>query len=334
MPQAETFGTVTDEPVQIGSFYERNRLYLTEVFAALKKPQEALDNLEDAVSVTQEWIGGDHTRPNYEINVNPGVSDKLRELYARMGLLDEKQLPPGHYEQIILLGAKQAGNNRRLNMIARMLGGGLVTTDRMVWFGGERVKELDEEDITGRNLSELNQRDITDTWTNRVLNHPGNIKWETDLIRLAGAVQLGPLALKQMHLRVLSPTRETKSFIRVPGADPISHYELEWEGVPVTLLHSQAVSRPNGQARHTSESCAEDWLDIVPPSEGARVGFVTGNPHIERASRSVHAKLLKAGHADVDFIGAGSAANPLQKHQIFLGEIARNLWEDLMARES
>lgn len=335
MPAYEqTVVEVAPQTAQYPTFYERNRESLAEVFGVLGKPLDALDNLEDTVLVTQEWTGGDHTRPNYEIDLTEEESKKLRGLYGALGLLDERQLPPGHYEQIILLGAKQVGNNRRLDMIGRMLTSGQVTTDRMVWFGGERHKEPDEADMTARNFAELGQRSGTDVWTGRILKQPERVRWETDLIRLAGAAQLGPLALKQLHLRVLDAAAEPKKFVRIPDADPISHYELEWNGTPVTLLHSQAVNRPNGEARHTSESCADDWLEIVPPAQGARVGFVTGNPHIERATRSVHAKLHKAGRDDVNFIGSGSAANPYQKHQIFLGEIARNLYEDLMARES
>src|SRR4051812_32270482 len=103
MPQFEANnGGEHVQAAQPASFYERNRAHLAEVFTVLDKPLAALDNLEETVRVTQEWIRGDHTRPDYEIDLGADESDKLRELYGMFGLLDEKLLPPGHYEQIIL----------------------------------------------------------------------------------------------------------------------------------------------------------------------------------------------------------------------------------------
>lgn len=300
-------------------FYDRHKEELATLFGVLGMPPDPLETLEETVAVTQIWTKGDHTQPAYDLLLTGEQSSVLTGLFQDFGLLEERPLPPGHYYQLLGLGGKQAGNNRRLDFVRRTLAAGGVTTESITMLGGQRPMDpKDEKAPVEINLENLREKRITDPWTQNILSGFEGLRWETDLIRLAAADQLGPMALKQLHLRLDS-------------ADPIGRYEMEWQGIPVTLMHSLAVHRPGGRPRHTTESCMTDWVELKNPPEGAKVGLIAANPHIERTARSARAILKNLGREDIELIGAGSAAGANQDPEIFLGEIGRHLYEDLKA---
>lgn len=300
------------------SFYDRNHAGLYELFDALQMERSALGSLADTVALTQQWQIGDHTHPAYQFAVDENVSARLRDLYGNFGMETEVPLVPGHYDYLVGLGGKQPGNDRRLAFMHKTLIRPDIQAGGIALLSGQRPKEPNEKSVIEANLANLAGRPAVDAWAQRMIDDPEGLVWETDLQRLAAADKLGPLTLKQLHLRL-------------ENADPIGRYELEWAGTPVTIMHGLAVNRPNGDPRPTTESTMRDWLAVAELRADARVAVIAGNPHIERTSKTARATLAALGRSDIEVVAAGSAAGPDQDHQIYLGEIARNLYEDLRA---
>lgn len=299
-------------------YFERHAAEIAEVFDIVGVPEEAKTDLDRAVYETQPWIRGDHSRPQHEFlipNDSP-ESQRLHELYASLGLRHEQLLPAGRYDYILVPGAVQRGNNRRLELLNRLVTDQDVTADRIVLMGGQRhIFEEKEKDDIEANWAAVESQGTGGPWLESLKRGTAKLEWETDIMRLAAIQHLGPLAVKQWHLRLAHE-------------DHVQRYEFEWQGVSLTLLHTLAVARQHGEARHTTEACMRDWLHTNEIPEGARIGFIAANPHMERMGKAAQMVLLEEGRADLRLVVAGSAGAPDLGHNIHLGEVARNLYED------
>jgi|GEM_PF-4370148 len=310
----------TEQQIQL-TFFERHQAGLAEVFDTLEVPEAAKTDLDVAVEHTQPWIKGDHGRQGHIFNVATEASDRLYDLYAQFGQRDEVQLPAGQYDEVLMLGGLQAGNRRRLNLLRRAMEDPDVQIDRIALLGGQRYlfPEKEKDDLWDA-VEGIGNRG--GTWVEHAQRQPADKLWETDGIRLAAIEQLGPMVLKRMDLRLYD--------ISEAPEDPLAGYEFDLNGTPVSLTHTLAVARPNGDKRHTTEACMVDWLERrhPGPEQAATIGFIAANPHIERMGRSSQAMLHANGRDDLQLVVAGSAAPASLGHGFFLGEIARNLYED------
>lgn len=304
------------EPGQPRLFFDAYRSEIREVFNILGVEDQWSDNLDDMVETTQPWARGDHSRPGTQMLLTPEQSDELQPLYENMGMVHERPLHPGHYDVVLNFGAIHRGNNRRLDYLRRAVETGGVTADRIMLLGGQRrpYEEVEKEDIE-QNVSEVQASPVAPDWARNFSERPYANRWETDLIRLAAYARLGDVAIKRLHLNL-------------GDSDPVRAYDFSWNNMPVTLTHSRAVERPNGEPRHTTESCLKDWVQDYVPPRAARVAFIGANPHLDRMGRSAHAVLEGMGRGDIELVLGGSAAPEGIKGTIFLGEIARNLYED------
>lgn len=297
-------------------FIERNHEPLKEVFELLDMDPELTTDLSAAVAATQPWVKGDHVRPGHEISIQPPeCGQMLHELYGQLGLKGEQPLPAGEYEQILVLGGMMLGMNRRLEFTNRMLK--TAKSDNIILLGGERpVYPESESDLVVEAIAAAQRRDAYDPWIRHLNVDGSDVRWETDMMRLSATNQLGRLRLHAQDHYFGDPA----------GTPEVAVFG--WRSKNIHLLHTRAVERPNGDRRHTTEACIAHWTQVLNPQPNARVGFVTANPHIERTGRVAQAALHAAGRPDITLEIGGSAAAPNGAHAIYLGEIARNLYED------
>lgn len=302
-------------------FYMRNYVGLGEMFDIVGVPKAATQSLDAAVEHTQPWIKGDHGLQEFEHNIDPARSAQLHELYAGFGQKDEVMLSPGRYDEILLLGGLQPGNRKRMRMLKRVLDDPEVQTGHVTLLGGQRVVYDKEKPDLEDTLQEVKEQGNLDPWANRILSERGvSGLTETDGIRLAAMEHLGDIALRNTNLRVNELTAGT-------DAELVQSYEFDVGNTAITLMHSLAVVR-KGPSRHTTQSCVEDWIRFREPATNAAVGFISANPHLERTVRSARATIAEAGRPDIRIVGAGSGAIATLNHGFYLGEVARNLWED------
>lgn len=305
-----------------GLFFERHHSGLQEVFDIVGLPEKAGTSLGAAVNLTQPWIKGDHSRPGYSFDIKLHEHDRLQELYAGFGQRQELMLPSGRYDEIILLGGMQAGNCRRLELLNRALTEHGVEPKRVSLLGGQRLLQPEKEKSEIESgLQQIVERSDSETWAAKMQSRHVAELSETDGIRIAATQALGSLTLRRIDLRFdRPPTPE--------GPDHLKGYELEWNNIPVSLMHTLAVDRPQGERRHTTEACVEDWLQRRQPRQHARIGFIAANPHIERMGRATARMLREAGRPDLELVVGGSVAADNLSHNYYLGEIARLLYED------
>lgn len=306
-----------------GRFFDMYQDELDSLFRMLDMPADASDNLANAVQATQPWAKGDHFKPDNPIILEGERQFQAREIYRTMGLVAAQPLEPGLYDQVIALGGTQRGNNMRLTFLAQTLSQGDVQIKEggnVVLWGGQRApfEALEEEPIRENllALADTNHPARMNAWLGALDAERTELRNETDLMRLSALQHLGNLSLRKMH-------------IRLGVVDSlISHYEFHGANYGVTLLNTAAVQRANGEPRHTTEACAEQWLNNSPPPKNAKIGFISSNPYIRRTALVVQRVATAGGRTDIEIVSAGPAAYHDAKDYLFLGEIARNLYED------
>lgn len=302
-------------------FFEQHRNELKDLFRVLGMEDKWSDNLDELVDITKPWVQGDHFKPTLRTVLSGDAELEARSLYQAMGLIDERSLPTGHYDQVIVLGGTQRANNLRLSFLAESLQRSDINLrGSIVVWGGQRDIFPELEVALMRDSLKKTEEDVhparNNAWLRALKERGAEPRDETELLRLAALHRLGDLSLRRLR-------------IRLNTADPlISHYEFVTPDYELTLLHTPAVHRPQGEPRHTTEACAKEWLKHAPPSYQARVAFISGNPYMERTSRVVEQTIQAAGRTDISIIPVGPAAYPDAKDYLFLGEIARNLYED------
>ena len=314
--------TSNQEAANGGRFFDAQRDNLGAMADILGMPPALTDSLEIAIELTQPWTRGDHSRPEAAIALSQQQRAELQPLFAQFGLTSRQNLPEGDYAHILVPGAVQKGNNGRIEFVKDSFQAGTITSNDVVLLGGQRTVFGEVETaLLQADLAAIKQAGTVDTWVEALGDDVDKLVWETDFMRLAAVKHLGVLPLKELHLR----TVDTASAAR---GDAVQQYEFEWHDMPLRLLHTLATQRSNGSARHTTESCVKEWVGLAQPAEGARVGFVASNPHRARMAKSARRALASIGREDIQLIAAGPAnATGIGDH-IFLGEIARNLYED------
>ncbi len=296
------------------TFYGQHQEQLRRLFEITGLPEEVSADLPMAVEATQPWVRGDHSRPEHRFRFKDPESAELHDIYGDLGLRDAHDLPAGTYQHAILLGGVHRGNNRRLGFMNQVLTSGTVIVEDITLLGGERrvYPEVEIEDIEN-NLHAL--RNVDEPWLDRLRNSKVESWWETDLLRLAATVRLGRLSVAGREYEPLNsryrPHRQT----------------FTWRKLPLAIMHTLAVAR-QGEPRHTTEACVRDWLDTMLPADNARVAFFGANPHLTRMGRSAQAVLRAQGRPDIDLVVAGPASVEGLGHGHYLGEVARQLYED------
>lgn len=302
-------------PGEIPSFFETHHGEVTAIFETLGLPNASTDSLDEAVQLTQPWVRGDHSRPDHRFDINPEQAVALTSLYDRCGLRRAYELGEKEFDHVVVFGATHVGNNNRLKFLGRTLESGKIAAKKLVLLGGERAVYPEVEDpIIQENMAQLTKAGSKDEWVKSLVSGNVSLEWETDLLRLAALVHLGKLTLKQTRIR--------------PENGSLQALEFDLNGTPTSITHTLAVPRANGNPRHTTEACLEDWLKTAEPQAFAKIAFIGANPHIERMAKTTRLILGRLGRLDIQAVMAGPSAHNSYGHSIFLGEIARNLYED------
>ncbi|AJT62224.1 hypothetical protein T261_0534 [Streptomyces lydicus] len=79
------------------------------------------------------------------------------------------------------------------------------------------------------------------------------------------------------------------------------------DGLALTALNAAARHRPQGPPRHTTASCAEEWLTHLPPAAGAHILIVSGNPHTARTFSDITRAARATGRDDLALHWPGPA---------------------------
>lgn len=300
------------------SLYKRCRPQIAEVFSIFGLPDDTIDDLQRSVDVTQAWVSGDHSDQTTEslskYEFEPAQSDRLHQLYDELGMNQEYRFAPGHLDQIVVLGGLAVGNDRRMQFLKDTLQHGDVTTDRIMLLGGQRRMLQNETEDLENTFQQIKLNGTADKWSELMQARSPDTYWETDMMRAAAVSKMGSLVVKQMHLKMYNE-------------DPLLRYELDWQGTPVTLMHTHKVERKDGKPRHTTEACMADWIKTIPPY-AARVGFIGANPHTERMGKTARRALQEGGGPDIELVIAGPASSKKLGHSFYFGELARSLYED------
>ena len=301
---------------------------MASLFSILSLPLGAVANLETAVAATQPWVKGDHGHESYDFGLNDDQRNALWGIYHARDMVEQRALPAGHYDQILVFGAVHIGNDKRLAYLRNTFEGGDVSTDRIVLLGGERAMfpEREPEDVA-QSIASVLQKQHADTWFQKFIQKSPEAIDETDLLRLAALDHLGPMVLKQLRLHIGEELKwRTKT--------PVVRTEFGWQGVPLTLSHSRAHPRKDGDPRHTTESCVVDWLIELQPKLGSKVAIIGSQPHLDRMTMTVQRVLHGKGREDIQITAGGPNTTDATGHTIYLGEIARAEYERLQLLQS
>jgi hypothetical protein len=307
------------------SFYEQHQPDIAQLLDITGVGQEKAATLDTAVKATQPWVKGDHGLDSYSFDFTDEQHQELPELFNTFDMVEQRDLPAGHYDQVWVYGAVHLGNDKRLKFLADMLTNGGVSTDRIVLLGGERKMDEREPEDLNKNLARLGQKQSVDAWLQGFLAKPQTEVDESDMLRVAALDHLGPLALRKQFLRV-----GTEDSWRT--STPVTFSEFDWQSTPLTLVHSRATSRKDGQPRHTTETCTQDGAELYIPEgrSDAKIAIISSQPHLERMEKTVKRVLQTIGR-EVELVAGGPGTTAETGDTIYLGEVARNLYEDQQA---
>jgi len=274
-------------------------------------------SLEEIVAKTQPWARGDHHEPELKLELE--ITDKIAilDIATKIGMVGNVAPEGGDYEQVLILGGEQKSNHVRIDYALGLLESGLITcSDSITTLGGTRQIAMRELPALSEDLSSV---DITNPWVQQLLKKEKLVSFtEDDALRLAMLARVGTMNLEQAHIRQNS--QDLISHMLFRGSSDIPR---------IATINATAVDRPLGERRHTTESTMLEWLDLLPPTEGSRILFVINNPYVIRNARNLN-NIIGNRRPDLalDYCGAEAVTDENLWRRI-LGEIARNLYEDL-----
>lgn len=316
------------------SFFEDNRDNLAELFDVLRMPPRAADDLEEAVALTQPWVAGDHHTPMHVASLTEDQERDSHRLFEMMELKGEKVPPAGQYEQLVILGAMMDINNRRTEFARRQLDRPDITLadgGKVAFWGGPRMPLERELPAIARSIIAAGNAVPHDTWLRSIESGDEKLIDEASQGRLSLLSYFGALTLRHIDLRI-------------EDREPIKSYtfnaeEVSLNAMEIVVMNARTVSREkvSGQPRHTTESCAEEWLtgEHAPVrGDGTSILFVTNNPHTRRTTASVQDVVDKLGANHIDLVGCGPAAYEDAKTSLYLGEVGRLLYTDLTRHQA
>lgn len=175
------------------------------------------------------------------------------------------------------------------------------------------------------NLSDL----AANPWVEDELSKPEQAGWES---RFATETELAHLAYLDVFDRdaaIQEIARDDKGAQPVPGVPQrtVKNYRLSADP-DFVIMNCVAVERPIGSPRHTTESCAQEWISDLAPSGASQVLVVAGNPHIPRTKRIIQ-RVTQEHRPDIELVACGPAARPEASIQLSLGEVGRLIHMDV-----
>ncbi len=334
-----TQGLITE-----GRFIEAYREDIRELFHVLGKDELWSDppSAEMLAYIRSSWIGAEHGNTGNKEQFTDEQFGAAMPIFVRMGLVHETLPPDGaHFDDAIIVGGTTQANYRRGAVVRDAIAQHGVTTDRITVWAGQRPREA--RDGTNEELLEPTGRfagaDVRDDPWVRMLE--GRLEegdpWEfteTESAHLMMMKLFGHLALQAANVELGNAEGPHTSLpTHQDGVPPreVESYELETEGgQKILIMNAAAVDRGDGRPpRHTTASCAREWLQHHAPPHGARVLFVSSNPHTLRTAQDTYAVLEEMGRGDIELVVAGASAPSNATIQLFLGEVGRLIDNDV-----
>jgi hypothetical protein len=310
-------------------FFDDNEDTLYDLFTALGREDKWCDNPEALLPYTQaKWVGLDHGNSSEKDQFDPDQEAAAKDVLQRLGLQEQVLPPAGRYEQIVIIGGMMRVNRERIKFMKHLIETHEVQADQIVFWAGQRLRDnRDDAQVSAMDLKALS----ADEWVQDELSRPtkpgyrSRFATETELARLAYLEHFSHAELSRTN-----PATRPSLVDGIPDRN-FASYTFTANGYPeLTLMDCAAVERPAGPARHTTGSCATEWLEEVTLSDKAQVLVVAGNPHILRNIRDIRRATRQNERPDIELTVCGPAANPAASIQLYLGEVGRLLYMDAM----
>lgn len=323
-----------------GEFFESHKGQLRELFVALGRENKWSDDARQLETyISKRWIGNEHGHSTQKDVFTLDQEERARKILKGLGFFDEV-LPPenAHYEQAVIVGATMSANLRRYALLERLRQKHGIRIDNTILFAGQRLRNARDGTVDEFLSTEgrLPGNDISkNEWVKEQLGLPWEgLEWEN---AFATETELGILAmLKAVEDAELAMPTEIR-MAEHGSSDPTTdiparkyatvHYKIKCRDF--TVLNGTAVQRGEGTPRHTTASCTKEWLELLPPRLGARVLFVSGNPHTLRTAMTTYEVIRNLGREDIQLDICGTSMPEGLPMIWALGEIAALILNDI-----
>lgn len=277
---------------------------------------------DEIVARTQFLAKGDPRQPVHAVEISPQQDQEARVFFDQLSMLGEREAPQGEYDAVIVPGGQIDSNNDRVAFAFEQLNRSEVyikPNAPIIIQGGARLSFSNELARVGQE-----QRNLKPALQPAVLRSalelsPAEVD-ETHQLAMMLYKHVGELAISQVGL--------VQAGQRIDSA--VNDYVLrtqQFSQNPIILQHSRPVSRALGTPRHTTASCAEDWLQSrYAPNEGARVLTILNTPYIDRMALDIRSAVAQFGH-NVEIVPAGPVLKTADTRML-LGEWARRLYAE------
>lgn len=299
-------------------FTDRYKTELTEIFRIIGLQECDFSDIDKVVELTQPLARGDHHDPAVQIELEEASIAAIENTAWSLGMVAEVKPQGGAYEQILILGGEQKSNQERINYALSLLTDHKsLSVDSLVTLGGVRGITLREVPALAQDLEKVTNSNSS--WLRYLLKKEKLTSFtEDDALRLALLAKIGHMDLASAHLRLNNSELYSHMVFRGSASLP-----------RIVTINAQAVDRPLGDRRHTTESTLNEWLDLFPPSSHGRVLLVSNNPYIPRNARNLK-RIIEQNRPDIEIDTCGpQAVKDGTLWRRILGEIARNIYEDL-----
>lgn len=306
-------------------FFVQHKEMLHSLLMVSGLEQAWADDLPTLVKNTQAWTRGDHFNPTHDVCLDEDQAGQIQRHFTALGMFDAIMPPGGAYDQIVILGGTMRTNDARTAFAAAQLERSqdpveLTSSGTVSFWAGPRTRQDGLElQPTLDMLQVITHDPVADAepWLKRQLSleHEQQILTEVEQGRLSLLRHFGERALtSQIHLRW--GDRE----------NVVSHY-VSRQGI--VLMNALPVPRKalEGKSRHTTESCAQEWIEHHLPEAPGRILLVSSNPYVQRTTMVVRRELDKAGLDKTEVVGCGPATLSTTPTRVLFGELARLLWQ-------
>lgn len=338
------------EVVREARFFEPYKKELKELFVALDREDQWSDNPEDMLSYMRAgWIGQEHGNSTEKDQFSDEEVAAALPILESIGLTTELLPDPDEkFDQTIVVAGTTTANYRRFQLTATARENGTDLGEE-IWLVGQRPREARD----GTNDALLNTDgpytgfDYSDNpwakYAKKMIEESsegGDDTWkftETETARVAllkvideklqpNRIDLNVIAVNGKYLSAPIPPEGA------PSVDATDYYFQTEDGHDIVLMNAAAVERKNGDKilppRHTTASATKEWLERHPPKKGAKVLYVTGNPHSLRTTQDTYKVLVDMERDDIELVVAGTTPAANTPIQTYLGEVARLIDND------
>lgn len=321
---------------------------LHDLFVVLGRVDEWSDNPLEMLSYMRKgWIGQEHGNSTEKDQFTDEQVAAAMPILEQLNLTSEVLPGPNEvFDQTIVVAGTTTANYRRFQLTKTARATGTELGDE-IWLVGQRPREArdgsneallsPEGQYAGYDYSE-------NPWAERaksmIEQSSGGDGWkftETDTARVALLKVIDGKATPHRIDFNISSVNGASYGLQAPVNGAPARVETDYyytvdDDHEIILLNGAAVERKNGDKvlppRHTTASVTREWLERHPPKQGARVLYVTGNPHSLRTTQDTYRVLQEMGRGDIELVVAGTMPAANTPIQTYLGEVARLIDND------